>query len=314
VNAPLEWSVRRFHAMGSDAHVLVRSTNAPALARWAVREVERLEQSWSRFRRDSDLMVLNRAAGTGWVAVTDLLAFALGRARAAYELTNGYFDPTVHGALVALGYDRTFHDLPATPPVMTTCRAPGFNLVTFDDSAPGARVALPEGVTLDLGGIGKGLAVDVVVDGLLARGASSICVSLGGDLRVAGVGPDPDGSWEVEVEDPKSGRDWFRFALVDEAIAQSTVALRRWRDRNGTERHHLVDPSSGASAESGITSVVVTTRDAWQADVLAKAVLISGRQGGLELLDRARADGWLFAADGEVIATPAVADVFPAAS
>jgi thiamine biosynthesis lipoprotein len=300
--------------MGSDAHVLVRSKNATADVEWAMREIERLEQSWSRFRVDSDLMALNRAAGSGWVHVPDVLAVAIRRTRDAFEVTGGRFDPTVHRALLALGYDRTFRDVGMNTPIVAARPAPGFEVVAFEHDGHDARVALPEGVTIDLGGIGKGLAVDLVVDGLNARGASSVCVSLGGDLRVAGPGPGVDAAWEIDIEDPWSGRTWFTFPLVDEAMAQSTTALRRWTDRAGTERHHLVDPSSGTSACSGIESVVVTTGTAWQADVLAKAVLIAGRQRGLELLAETHTDGWLFCAGGEVIATPAVADVRAVAS
>jgi thiamine biosynthesis lipoprotein len=298
--------------MGSEASILVWGDDADALVAWAVAEVERCEQCWSRFRADSELGVLNRASAGAARAVSPRLALALRRARDAYALTGGRFDPTVLNALVALGYDRTFSAIGASRR-MAPRRAvavPGFDAVTLlDDADDQLRVVRPADVTIDLGGIGKGLAADVVVEGLMARGATSVCVSMGGDIRVAGPGPDADATWLVPVHDPRTGATRLQFPLVDEAIAQSTTVLRRWTAGDGATVHHIVDPATGAPADRGLESVVVTAPLAWQADVLAKSALIAGRDAGLALLARTGVDGWLFAADGEVVATVPVADI-----
>jgi thiamine biosynthesis lipoprotein len=296
--------------MGTVAKVLVWSDAAPQDVDWAVGEIERLEQCWSRFRSNSELVTLNRAAGSGAVEVSETLAVALRRARDGYALTNGRFDPTIYDALVALGYDRTFRDLHVTEPVTRTRATRGFaSLQLVDREGGGAIATMPRGVRIDLGGIGKGLAVDLVVAGLAARGATSVCVSLGGDMRVAGPGPDECGAWDIDIEDARSARARFRFPLVDEAIAQSTTALRCWHDTSGRVLHHIVDPATGAPADTSLDAVVVTAREAWVADVLAKAALIAGRDGALALLAACAADGWLFGRDGEVVATSAVTDV-----
>jgi thiamine biosynthesis lipoprotein len=298
--------------MGSDASLLVFARDPEPLADWAVGEIERLEQCWSRFRPDSELGALNRGAGVPDVIVSATLACALERARVAYELTEGRFDPTILPVLQTLGYDRTFTDVAAHG---NRCRerapVPGFRDVLLErSSSHGARVArvtLPRGTAIDLGGIGKGLAADLVTEGLLARGASSVCVSLGGDLRVAGPGPDDDASWRVSIEDARTGTVRFDFPLVDEAIAQSTTVLRRWT-RDGRELHHIVDPHQADCAATDVESAVVTAPSAWQADVLATAAIIAGARDGVALLERAGVDGWLFGRDGHMAATPAVRD------
>ncbi len=306
VSAPT-WAQRSRPAMGSRAEVLVWGPNPEPLADWAMAEIERLEACWSRFRPASDLCSLNKTAGTGPVPVSPLLWDALVAAQHAHAETGGLFDPTVLASLVASGYDRSF----PFPPPRTDCSeraaaAPGFAAVELD--AINRTVSLPAGCGLDLGGIGKGLTADRIVDGLVDRGAISVCVSMGGDVRVGGPGPDCDGAWEIRVEDPRDDRDAFVFPLLDEALAQSSTLLRRWR-HGSREVHHLIDPRTGESSNSGVECVVVTVREAWRAETLAKAALLAGPADGVAMLERAGADGWLLGRSGVVYSTSVVANV-----
>ncbi len=291
--------------MGSIAEVLVWGPDAPSLLGWAFDELRRLEACWSRFEPSSELCRLNAAADRGPHPVSPTLLLALVRAEQAWRETGGRFDPTVLEGLEALGYDRTFRDVrDLVAPVRPTAPAPGFATVVVDAHA--GTVRRPRGVRIDLGGIGKGLAADVLVEGLAARGATSVCVSVGGDLRVAGPGPHDDDTWVVPVEDPTGRRASFAFPLVDEALAQSSTVVRRWRRGTG-EAHHLIDPRLGEPAAAGVTAVVVTDRVAWRAEVLAKAALLAGPSAGLALLQGARVDGWLLLDDATVQTTPDVA-------
>jgi thiamine biosynthesis lipoprotein len=237
--------------------------------------------------------------------VPSLLWEALVPAHRAFVQTRGLFDPTVLGRLQALGYDRSF---PFPPPIAArdVGAVIGFGHVEIDFAAQ--TVALPMGCSIDLGGIGKGLAADRVIEGLLARGAVSACVSMGGDLRVAGPGPDRDDAWEVRVEDPRNDRDAFVFPLVDEALAQSSTMYRRW-SIGQREVHHLIDPRTGEPSRSGVTCAVVSAREAWRAEVFAKAALLAGPLDGVVLLEQAGVDGWLLDEAGAVHTTTHVADV-----
>lgn len=174
--------------MGSDAHVVVADA-PPELLDWAEAEVHRLEAQWSRFLADSALCGLNAAAGSGPVATDPLLVLAVERSLELGAATAGRFDPTVLASLVALGYDRTFREVDPDAPgdVVGIGPARGPAGIVVDRAA--ATVELPAGVALDLGGIGKGLAADLVATGLLERGAGGAAVGLGGDVRVAGLAP-----------------------------------------------------------------------------------------------------------------------------
>ena len=168
--------------------------------------------------------------------------------------------------------------------------APGCTGVVVDAHA--RTVTLPDGAGIDLGGIGKGYAADLVAGGLVACGAAAARVALGGDVRAAGAGPD-DGAWPIPVEDPfDENRCLFTYPLVDAAIVTSTRLFRRWI-QDGCVRHHIIDPATGAPADRGLAAVIVADRDAWRAEALAKAALVAGRTDGRALLGANGVDAWI---------------------
>lgn len=248
---------RSFHAMGTGVELLL---DAPAGERSeraldrAEAELERLEQVLSRFRDDSELSILNRE-GRSSSASPDLVR-VLELALAAREATRGLFDPTVHDALVAAGYDRTFEEVAADGPATAPgCDTRCGGTVHVD----GPTVTLSPGTRLDLGGIGKGYAVDRVVELLAVAGPC--LVNAGGDLAVRG------GSWPIGVTEE------LTLELSRGGMATSGRDRRRWI-RGGKELHHLIDPSTGRPAESPLERVTVVADSAAEAEVLAKAAFL----------------------------------------
>jgi thiamine biosynthesis lipoprotein len=164
-------------------------------------------------------------------------------------------------------------------------------------------VTLPPGVALDLGGIGKGFAADLVSAELLQDGATGACVNLGGDLRVRGASSGDDRAWLVEVA-PEPGvaqpRSPLTLGLADGAVATTSSRRRAWR-RAGARLHHVIDPRTGRPLERPPTSATVIAADAWQAEVLAKAAFVTRTPSEAErLLEPAGATGLLVDAEGAV--------------
>jgi FAD:protein FMN transferase len=301
------WASRQWRAMGSPCELLVYGTDVEHLADSAVAEVERLEACWTRFGPESELSELNRAEGR-WFPASSTLWEALVKARWAWSATGGLFDPTVLGRLVSLGYDRTFREVPSTGALPTAPVVPlatlGFGQVLFDDAA--RMVQVPSGMGLDLGGIGKGLCADLVTAGAMAAGAVSICLSLGGDIRVRGPGPDQDDTWRLDVQHPADDRVLGSFPLSEEALVQSTTLFRQW-ERDGRQLHHLIDPRTGCPSSTDLIGAVVTGVDAWWAEVVAKTAILLGATDGLAFVIQSGLDCWLLRADGTVVPTSAVA-------
>jgi thiamine biosynthesis lipoprotein len=260
--------------MGTDAH-LVLVGGDEAILRRGEAHVRDLEQRWSRFLETSEISALNRHAGRPVVVSPDTFELVR-KAAAAWELTGGRFDPTVGAALIAHGYDRDFPTLATTvPPAPGTAPAPGpahIELVPEIDA-----VTVPVGVTLDPGGIGKGLAADLTAC-LLTAGASGALINLGGDLRAVGRAPTPEG-WVITVPDPiEPGRELLRLAISDGAVATSSRLRRRWITASG-EAHHLIDPRTGRPAHTAVVAVTVVAAEGWWAEALTKALFLTGPAG-----------------------------------
>ena len=272
--------------MGTDVDVIVVGDRPDPAS--VVERLQDLERRWSRFLSDSELSRLGRAAGAPAVVSTET-ALLIERSLYAAHRSGGRFDPTVLAALVAAGYDRDFDDLPPAPrpggrtvaPVAAPIAVPGPGGITVDVAT--GLVVLPAGVSLDAGGIGKGLAADLAAVEALDAGAESVLVSVGGDLRVAG--PAPAEGWEVEV-DHHCGPS-ARVNLQSGALATSSTLRRRWSvpSADGCPdgiAHHVIDPRTGRPAHGPAVSVSVLAPEAWWAEALATTVLVGFGEDDLD--------------------------------
>ena len=262
--------------------------------------IRNAEDALSRFRPTSELSRLNAVGGRQ--PVSDLLWQVLQAALDAARLTAGLFDPTILPALQAAGYDRSFRELPAfasaragLPPT-----AGHWDAITTDEAT--RTVTLPQGVTLDLGGIAKGWLADAVVQRL---GAYGPCLAdLGGDIAARSAPADQPG-WAVGIADPlHPDQDLVVLALRDAAIATSGRDYRVWNGPLGESRHHIIDPRTSRPAVTDALSVSVVAPSAAEAEALAKVALLLGAGEGAAYLEERGVDGLVVAADGTVRPTP----------
>jgi thiamine biosynthesis lipoprotein len=289
--------------MGSDAHVIVVDGPPDALETARAR-IEQLERLWSRFLPDSEVSDLNRHPGEAR-EVSDETRLLIAKAVEAWAASGGAFDPTVLGSLVAAGYDRSFElidDETSSPAVdlPTSLALVGCTDIELD----GTSVKLPAGTGFDPGGIGKGLAADLVVEELRALGAAGACVNLGGDLRVSGEGPH-GGPWIIDIEAPGREVRLARVSLTEGAVATSTTLRRRWGP--GGERHHLIDVTTGEPSATDLELATVVAGAAWLAEVHAKTVLLRGAPHQFDLVDGTGPEALSVDRHGYVCRTPGMA-------
>ena len=274
-----------FRAMGTDVEALLDAEpGAETLLALATveREFRRLEAILTRFDPSSELSRLN---AEGSVEPSPELREVVELALAARERTGGRFDPTVYDALVAAGYDRSF-ELIGDRAVATGNASPAGGRVHVGS----ALIVTEPGVRIDLGGIGKGYAVDKAVALLSPNGAC--LVNAGGDLAVAGV--PVQRTWPVGVE--TSGEP-LTLGLTSGALATSGSDRRRWSTANGTG-HHLIDPRSGLPSESDLLRVTVVASTAVEAEVLAKALYLAGEDEAVAEADFLGTPAVLVTVDG----------------
>jgi thiamine biosynthesis lipoprotein len=290
-----------WRALGTTVHVLVTEPGLLGVARRAVAQVlADVDATYSRFRADSELSVLNRDAGRDRL-VSPLLATALGTALRAARATDGAVDPTVGLAIRLVGYDRDFARLPhpgtATPLPLES--VPGWRAVRFDPAT--RHVRIPSGVELDLGATGKGLAADLAAEAALdTMDRGGVLVSLGGD--VATDGRPPMGGWRILVADDSSAAPDGTGEVVridGGAIATSSTTVRRWI-RGGVTRHHLLDPATGLPVAGPWRTATVVAAPCAAANAAATAAIVMGDRAPA-WLSRHGLPARLVAEDGSVL-------------
>jgi thiamine biosynthesis lipoprotein len=247
----------------------------------AAAQVEEYERAFSRFRADSDLSHLNDSPA-GRVEVPRELAALLSRALQYAKITGRVFNPLMLRELEALGYDRTFEEVPTRPhtPRPAPAYRPGRTPVRVD-AARGVVTRRP-GTRIDLGGVAKGAAADAALAELAPYPGA--LVDLGGDIRTQGQPDDADG-WIVGIEDPVTadGPSIGYLRLQDGAVATSSVRKRQWT-HDGNTVHHIIDPRTGRPSSTGVVQCTAITDTAEHADVAAKVGLILGA-GSLREVD-----------------------------
>jgi thiamine biosynthesis lipoprotein len=267
-----------------------------------------LEQHWNRFVDNSEVSLMNRADGRA-VKVTADTMLLVQRALSASRRTGGWFDPTLLHELEAAGYDRPFADLPSNgigDLVITVARHADGDQVQLHDWNAASRaitvdpdastVAVPSDVGFDPGGVGKGLAADLIAKQAQDAGVAAVLVDLGGDIVTAGQAP--PGGWRINLEDPfDRSRSAATVNVPWGAVATSSRANRRWKTDRG-EAHHLIDPSTRSPSTSDVAACTVVGGECWLAESYAKAAVLAGVDAGLGLLDSGSLEGLIIDADG----------------
>ncbi len=286
---------RSLHAMGTELRVFVGEAGAdgipdPAIAAISAEALLRdFDRRLSRFRPDSDLSKLNSDPREE-VPASSLLRAAVRAGIWAAEQTDGLIDPTLVPELRAAGYATSRDGLDSAPlddalagapprrPARPAVDARWRSIEVLEDAG---AIRRPPGLMFDTGGIGKGLAADLAARPL-ARYAR-FAVDVGGDVRVGGLRPASE-PIEIEVRHPLTGEAADLFAISEGAVATSGLDVRLWRRDDGGYSHHLIDPSTGSSAWTGLICASARAPTALEADILAKTALLSGPDRARDLL------------------------------
>lgn len=260
-----------------------------------------VERTLSRFRPDSELSWLNGAAGRPCL-VSPLLIDVLDAALAAAQESDGLYDPTVLPCVLAAGYTADLTSLlagPASDADRSADWQPGWRQIRLDRRY--RLVTLPPGTALDFGGIAKGWAADAICSGWLED--APLVVDVGGDLRIH-LPSGGESGWPVAVADPfQPDRNLAVLRLPSCGVATSSTIGRRWLTQQGW-RHHIIDPRTGAPANSDLAQATVVAPTAKTAEAWAKALCILGSKAGTDFLaQHPEATALMVRHDGTCLAT-----------
>ncbi len=290
--SPIE-RTRTIPLMGGTATIIIVG-GTESLLDELVHAADRCEARWSRFLPDSDITRLNWAEGAE-TAVDPLTIRLLQAMLDGAAATDGAYDPTLLPDVIAAGYAASVRapDLVTTLPDSATARGDLSRVVIG-----AGRITLPLGMTLDAGGIGKGLTADILTELALADGAYGVMAEIGGDIAVAGRAPEGP-AWRLGVEDPFDPERHLQIMrLTRGALVTSSQRKRRFGDQ-----HHLVDPATGTSAVTRVQTVSVIAATGARAEALTKPGFLRDPHDYLAWLPTVGAAGLIIDDEGAMLAS-----------
>ena len=272
----------------------------------ALKDVETNLISWTE--EGSQIYEINQNAGST-TTVSDETAGYLKQVLDLSEASGGAMDPTMGKVIRLWDIDGKNPHVPAEDDLKSLLADVGYDKVILN----GNDVTMPEGVTLDLGAAGKGIGCDAAKKILDAdKEVSGMILNLGGS-SVMSYGSKPDGSaWQVAVTDPRDTEgDYLGVVTLNGTEFLSTSGdYEKYFIEDGIRYHHILDPSTGYPARSGLTSVTVVCDDGLNADGLSTACFVLGKDKAEELLKKYNADGLFVDDSGHVWLTEGMKERF----
>jgi thiamine biosynthesis lipoprotein len=292
--------------MGSELNLTAWTTDeagARAAFDAVFAEFERLEALMSTWRPASDVSRINAAAGVQAVPVAADVRDVLHHARQISEWTGGAFDVTF-GALADIWkFDQDQdNSIPSADAIQARLALIDYRQIEIDDRA-GTVFLRRKGMKINLGGIGKGYAVERSLPILRGAGLRDFMIQAGGDLYAGGT---KNGRpWRLGINDPR-GREGDSFATVD--LTDSTFSTSgdyaRFFLKDGVRYHHILDLSTGQPARL-CRSVTIVSGSPVLADAIAKGVFILGPEKGMALVGRVpKLDAVIVSATNQVLVSP----------
>ncbi|MDD2653971.1 MAG: FAD:protein FMN transferase [Candidatus Omnitrophica bacterium] len=244
----------------------------------AFNEIKRVENLLSKYVSDSEVSKLNTS---GKLKVGPDLLYVLTKAKEFYITSNGAFDVTV-GPLVDIWKKAIKNKvLPQEEDIKKAMQLVGFDKVVIDEKE--STVAfLKEGMSIDLGAIGKGYAVDCAIKKVRDNGTKSCLIAIAGDIYCLG---NKNGEpWQIGIQHPRNKKDLLD-ALNLENQAVSTSGDYQQMVIIGNKRYsHIIDPRTGFPSDSKVISATVLAPDCLSADALATTIFVLGKTKGMDLV------------------------------
>jgi thiamine biosynthesis lipoprotein len=242
----------------------------------AFEEVHRLDQMLSNYKPESELSEVNRKAGEQAVPVTremyDLLAACVEYSRAS----EGAFDITVGPLMKVWGFYKGTGRLPHRAEVRGALERVGYRNIVLDGANRTVRFSKP-GVELDPGGIGKGYAVDRMVEVLKQYGIQTAFVSASGS-SIYGLGAPPgEKGWKVQIRDPKDEKKTVADVYLKDESMSTSGNYEKFFRAEGRVYSHIMDPRTGWPAQ-GVLSVSAVTPRTIDSEAWTKPLFVNGRE------------------------------------
>lgn len=279
-------------------------------------DLEQQELSW---RLDSaEVAKINAAAGKGQIQVSTAMAGWLERCLQISEQTGGAFDVSI-GKLSRLwdidtwaaADDPQDYELPGREEIEQALASAGWQQMILEQRTDSMVVSIPAGMQIDLGAVGKGVALDEIRKTLEEHPkVSGAVISVGGSILTYGSKPE-GGAWQIAVTDPQDPSQSVGVLTLDGGYCVSTSGdYERYVEVDGVRYHHILDPRTGFPASSGVAGVTIVTKDGFLSDALSTACFVLGSEEGQKLLEKYDAEGLFIDHEGTITMTEGMRQYF----
>ena len=244
---------------------------------------------------DSELYAINQ---TGSGMLTEEASSLMEQALEICRRTDGALDLSIYPIVRAWGFTTGSYQVPDETEIQALLPLVDYRKIQYD--AATGTVTLPEGMEIDLGSVAKGYAGQLVAQMLREHGVQSALLNLGGNVQT--VGTKPDGSpWQIGIKDPQ-GEDAMMVLSVEDQAVVTSGGYERYFEQDGQTYWHIMDPSTGHPADSGLISVTIVGDEGVVCDGLSTALFVMG-------LEKA-ADLWAQSGDFEAVFVTASGEVY----
>ncbi|WP_352418200.1 FAD:protein FMN transferase [Proteiniborus sp.] len=247
--------------------------------------IQSIENKMSINIENSEVSKINKNAGKSYVKVSPETYFVIEKGKYYSSLSNGFFDISI-GPLVKLwGIGSKDANVPRQSEIDKVLRKIDYNHILLNESDRSVKLA-EEGMVIDLGGIAKGYAADVIADYLKSKNINNAIIDLGGNVLALG-GKSQNDKWNIGIQNPFQERNKHIGILnvKDKTIVTSGV-YERYFIETGKRYHHILDPFTGYPVKNSLMSVTIVADKSIDADGLSTTVFALGTEKGMELIEK----------------------------
>lgn len=302
-----------FFAM--DTYMTVTAYGDKDKAKEAVKQAQdriyMLDSMLSATNKNSQIYMLNE---NGFASFSKEAAYLMERSFEVNRLTEGAFNPAIYPVMKLWGFTDDNYRVPAKEEIAGVLSDTNMNDIVFDKTTGSISFSKPD-MKIGFGGIAKGYASSEIMKIFRDNNISHGIVSLGGNIQVMGSRPDGN-PWNVAIKNVDESADYIGVLHVSDKAVITSGGYERFFENNGKVYHHIIDPSTGEPADSGILSATIVSEDGTLADALSTAVYVMGADKAVDFWKKygnsefGSFEEIILTDTGKLYVTEGVADIF----